>query len=54
MDSNTNTLECSAIKRDKSKSCKHQSLEGKFKYEKGKYIASFYFDDNTLKFDFLG
>ena len=36
-------------KRDKTKSCKHQSHEGIFSIEIDKYIVSFFFDDKGLK-----
>ena len=37
-------------KRDKTKSCKHQSHDGKFVSKTDKYIFSFFFDDKGLKF----
>ena len=36
-------------KRDKTKSCKHQSHEGIFISESDKYIVSFFFDDKGLQ-----
>ena len=36
-------------KRDKTKSCKHQSHEGIFFSEIDKYIVAFFFDDKGLK-----
>ena len=40
-------------KRDKTKSCKHQSHEGIFVSEIDKYIVSFFFDDEGLKLRLL-
>ena len=43
----------SSNKRDKTKSCRHQSHEGIFVTEIDKYIASFFFDDKGLKLSLL-
>ena len=40
-------------KRDKTKSCKHQSHEGIFVSEIDKYIVSFFFDEKCLKLSLL-
>ena len=40
-------------KRDKSKSCKHQSHEGTIVSKIDKYIFSFFFDDKGLKLSLL-
>ena len=40
-------------KRDKTKSCKHQSHEGIFVSEIDKYIVSFFFDEKGLKLSLL-
>ena len=40
-------------KRDKTKSCKHQSHECIFVSEIDKYIVSFFFDDKGLKLSLL-
>ena len=40
-------------KRDKTKSCKHQSHEGISVSEIDKYIISFFFDDKGLKLSLL-
>ena len=40
-------------KRDKTKSCKHQSHEGIFVSETDKYIVSFFFDDKGLQISLL-
>ena len=40
-------------KRDKTKSCKHQSHEGLFVSEIDKYIVSFFLDDKDLKLSLL-
>ena len=42
-----------SIKQGKTKLYKYQNHEGIFVREKGKYIASFFFDDNFLKFSML-
>ena len=40
-------------KRDKTKSCKHQSHKGIFVSEIDKYIASFFLDDKGLQVSLL-
>ena len=40
-------------KRDKTKSCKHQSHEGIFVSETDKYIVSFYLGDKDLQLRIL-
>ena len=40
-------------KRDKTKSCKHQSYEGLFVSEIGRHIVSFFLDDKGLKLNLL-
>ena len=40
-------------KRDKIKSCKHQSHEGIFVSETNKYIVSFFFDEKDLQLSLL-
>ena len=40
-------------KRDKTKSCKHQSHESIFVGETDKYIVSFFFDDKGLQLSLL-
>ena len=40
-------------KRDKPKSCKHQSHGGVFVSETDKYIFSFFFDDKSLQLNSL-
>ena len=43
----------SVNKRDKTKSCKHQSHGGIFVSETEKYIVSFFFDDKGLELSLL-
>ena len=40
-------------KRDKTKSCKHQSHDGIFVSETDKYIVSFFFDEKGLQLSLL-
>ena len=40
-------------KRDKTKSCKHQSHEGLFVSKIDKYVVSFFLDDKDLKLSLL-
>ena len=40
-------------KRDKTKSCKHQSNGGTLVNETDKYIVSFFFDDKDLQLSLL-
>ena len=40
-------------KRDKTKSCKHQSHDGIFVSETDKYIVSFFFDEKGLQVSLL-
>ena len=40
-------------KRDKTKSCKHQSHGGIFVSETDKYIVSFFFDEKGFQFSLL-